>query len=252
MSERVDTVQINEQTFEYSLSLKEGGKTIVLISGAGVPMTSWDKVSPKLLSLGNVFSYNRLGCGKSTKPSCSQSGLTIVSTLKKILEKLNLEPPYLFVGHSVGGLYANLYARLFPNEVFAIVLIDSSHPEQEERLEQYISPLMATFRWLSQKWDKLFDTNKFSEILSFENTKKEISDAGNFPRIPLTVITGGKPPPRLLVSSLAFNTHLNNQQELAQLSPLGKKIIAKNSGHFVQFSEPKIIIEEIKKLVAEH
>ena len=244
------TIEIDDQKFEYTLSRKEEGVTIILISGAGIPMSSWEKVFPSLLNLGSVFMYNRLGCGKSTKPNCPQSGFIIISTLKKILEKLGLEPPYLFVGHSLGGLYANLYARLFPNDLLGIVLVDSSHPEQEKRLKQHTSPLLATFKWLSGKWDKLFCTNKFSELLSLEKTKEEIDKAGSFPKIPLTVITGGKAPSKLFVSPSAFNIHLNNQQELTQLSSLGKQVIAKKSGHFVQLSEPELIIEEIRKLMA--
>jgi pimeloyl-ACP methyl ester carboxylesterase len=43
-----------------------------------------------------------------------------------IVQKLN--PPYLFVAHSLGGVFANLYARTYPDQVLGIVFVEASHP----------------------------------------------------------------------------------------------------------------------------
>ncbi|NEO92073.1 MAG: alpha/beta hydrolase [Moorea sp. SIO3G5] len=36
-------------------------------------------------------------------------------------------------GLSIGGIYSRVFAELYPEEVVGMVLVDSSHPEQEER-----------------------------------------------------------------------------------------------------------------------
>ena len=54
--------------------------------------------------------------------------------LHKLLEKNGEKPPYILVGHSMGGPYNRIFRDLYPNEVEGIVFLDSSHPEQWKRL----------------------------------------------------------------------------------------------------------------------
>ena len=56
--------------------------------------------------------------------------------LHKLLAKVGAKPPYILVGHSMGGPYTRIFRDLYPNEVEGIVFIDSSHPEQWKRLAQ--------------------------------------------------------------------------------------------------------------------
>ncbi|MFF2498849.1 alpha/beta fold hydrolase [Peribacillus sp. NPDC058075] len=75
------------------------------------------KILPAISETASVFSYNRFGVVGSDKPKESQDGKSMVNPLREALTTVGFEPPYLLVGHSLGGLYANLYARLYPNEV---------------------------------------------------------------------------------------------------------------------------------------
>ncbi len=47
--------------------------------------------------------------------------------------QVKLSPPYVLVGHSLGGQYVELFARLHPDEVVGVVLVDSRHPEFTQR-----------------------------------------------------------------------------------------------------------------------
>ncbi len=51
-----------------------------------------------------------------------QTGDVVVQTLHALLEDLGLCPPYVLVGHSLGGLFANLFARVYPDETAAVVI----------------------------------------------------------------------------------------------------------------------------------
>ena len=43
----------------------------------------------------------------------------------------------MLAGHSAGGIYALNFARLFPEDVAGVVLLDSMHPEQYERMPSW-------------------------------------------------------------------------------------------------------------------
>ena len=61
-----------------------------------------------------------------------RTGANIVKDLHAALEKENIRGPYVMVGHSLGGMYARLFAQTYSNEVQSLVLIDA-RPEDDER-----------------------------------------------------------------------------------------------------------------------
>jgi pimeloyl-ACP methyl ester carboxylesterase len=64
--------------------------------------------------------------------------VVIVSESHEILSSLELPPPHVLVGHSLGGLYVSLCARTYPGKVAPRMLLDSVHPEQVERCQQHL------------------------------------------------------------------------------------------------------------------
>jgi len=50
----------------------------------------------------------------------------VANRLKTMLRKAGLKPPYILVGHSDGGLFVQMFARLYPNQTAAVVLVDSA------------------------------------------------------------------------------------------------------------------------------
>src|SRR5205085_2080250 len=42
--------------------------------------------------------------------------------------------PYVFAGHSAGGIYVLNFAHLYPDQVAGVVLLDSMHPEQYAKI----------------------------------------------------------------------------------------------------------------------
>jgi pimeloyl-ACP methyl ester carboxylesterase len=59
------------------------------------------------------------GCWRETPSGIP--GNEIVAELRSILQKRSLRPPYLLVGHSLGGLYLQLFAKLHPDEVAGLL-----------------------------------------------------------------------------------------------------------------------------------
>jgi len=221
---------------------------MVFISGYGESAESWNKVRHEIEQYGKVFTYNRLGIGSSDQATSEQCGKTIVLDLREILKKLGITPPYILVGHSIGGLYANLYGRLYPNEVIGAVLIEPTHPDHEARFKNFSPPFHVRFvNGCFDFIEKFFNQNRFNELVSFKTTVNQISSSGSFPNVPLTVISGTKK--MLFEPNGLQELHLNNQRELVSISDKGKLIIANNSGHFPQTTQPGLVSEAIVELI---
>lgn len=239
------TADIGGHTLEYVMA-GEGSPVIVFLSGYGADIdTSWSKVYPEAEKISTVFAYNRFGYGASDKLEQPQSGALIVNSLRDILREKGLMPPYVLVGHSLGGIYANLFARQYPHEVSGVILIDSSHPDQIEMMRSRQGLIRQAMTDVIWKIDSVFHRARHSEISSFNETASQIKKAGPFPDIPLVVITAGKEPPSWLIGAEAIRIHEINQKSLVTLSPQAKQIIAEKSGHFVQNDEPEIVIQAI-------
>ncbi len=101
-----------------------GPQVIVLVHGYPGDHRSWTRVHPKLTKFGRVASYDTLGWGASTRSKLPRVATNFVEELRQGLKNAGLQPPYLLVGHSYGGLMVRLFASRYPTEVTGLVLVD--------------------------------------------------------------------------------------------------------------------------------
>ncbi|MED2257431.1 alpha/beta hydrolase [Brevibacillus parabrevis] len=241
MAIEIKNIRTSKGMLQYNISGDNSPK-LVLINGGSGPIEGWMRVLPALAAESSVFSYNRLGVSGSDKPQEPQDGVTIVETLREALAAAGWEPPFLLVGHSLGGLYANLYARRYPAEVSGMVLIEASHPK-DLLLGDYQTSAVKAINRLLALFDSWSAHKKFSEVHFVQQTVAQLNDHAAFPDIPLYVITGGKE--NRMMPEAARRKRWENQRELLALSPQSQHVVAKNSGHFPQFTEPQLVIETI-------
>ncbi|WP_054942475.1 alpha/beta fold hydrolase [Paenibacillus ihuae] len=231
---------------EYAKS-GEGLPAVILINGGSGPVEGWYKVYPTLAEEVEIFAYNRFGVGGSDKPTSPQHGEAIVSSLRQLLQEAALRPPYILVGHSLGGLYANLFARRYPEEIAGVVLLESSHPKDLAINETQPGWIRAINR-LFQKLDTLSSHKKWNETHFVEETVKQIEQAGPFPAVPLVVVSGGKKPP--MMPEHAYQLRTANQLDFLQLSPQSQHILAPQSGHFPQMSDPDVVLQAVRQCIS--
>ena len=148
------------------------------------------------------------------------------------------------------GLFADLYARTYPNEVAGIVFVDCPHPEEIKEQKKFKLPkvlqLANTALNLIDKW---FDRYVHSEDENLTTTVAQIQRADNLPDIPISIVSGQKKMP--FVPPAAFAMHQAYQQKLLDLSPHAKQYLCHNSGHFPQITEPEIVISSIVEIMAD-
>lgn len=236
------TIRTAHGTFEYALSVRQS-PPIVLINGGSGPIEGWHKIFHELAAERTVLAYNRPGIGGSGKPAAPQDGLTITSALKQLLDDLELSGPCVLVGHSLGGLYANLFARRFPERVAGVVLLEAGHPRDLEINASQPAWVRLLNRLLGS-FDGLFPARKWNEVHYVGQTAAQIAQAGPFPDKPLFVLTGARKPP--MMPDSAWELRRSNQQDLVRMSPQGRQVLAERSGHFPQMSEPELTVGTIR------
>jgi pimeloyl-ACP methyl ester carboxylesterase len=106
-----------------------GSPTVVLDAALGASSVSWSLVQPPLAKLSRVCSYDRAGFGWSDAGPMPRTAGRIADELRTLLERGGVLPPYVLVGHSFGGLVAQIFAHRFKRDVVGVVLVDPAHAE---------------------------------------------------------------------------------------------------------------------------
>ncbi len=259
----------------------EGSPTVILESGLGDTYVSWRKVQPQIAKFARVCSYDRAGIGYSDASSQPRTSKVIATELHALLQAAGVSPPYVLVGHSMGGYDVRLFTSLYRDEVVGMVLVDSSHPDQDNRFPLELKNMEGT--WLREAEFLEFSTpfgiprlmglcdddpvqraaecnwhsahESAAELKSFRESAAQTAATGSLGDMPLAVLSHDpEKPSSELPPDLAKPTNdawEKMQEELAHLSTRGTQAIAKNSAHYIQIDRPDVVIEAVQKVVLE-
>ena len=111
-----------------------GSPTVVLEAGASIFSIAWGRIQYDVAKFARVCSYDRAGLGWSDSVRETQSPQQVAEMLHTLLANGGEKPPYLMVGHSLGGIYVRAFAALYLQDVAGMVLVDSSHENQNQLL----------------------------------------------------------------------------------------------------------------------
>jgi pimeloyl-ACP methyl ester carboxylesterase len=109
-----------------------GSPTVVLDAGLDDGHVIWERIEPVLARKTRTCSYDRSGVGGSdVRPSAPASvpAEQVVDELHELLDEVQVEAPYVLVGHSLGGLNARLHAARHPDDLAGIVFVDPTSPD---------------------------------------------------------------------------------------------------------------------------
>lgn len=116
-----------------------GSPAVVMDAGLGDSSVTWALVQPEVATFTRACSYDRPGYGWSDGAKVPRDSQAVARQLHALLAAAGIPGPYLLVGHSFGGLNQLVFRSLYPNEVAGMVLVDSSHPGQLDRLPPDVS-----------------------------------------------------------------------------------------------------------------
>lgn len=257
----------------------EGNPTVILDAGLGDTYLSWRKVQPEIAKFARVCSYDRAGLGYSDSSSQPRTGRVIAHELHGLLQAAQVPPPYVLVGHSMGGYDVRLYASLYRNEIAGMVLVDASHPDQETRFPRELKDMEGSWQREAEfleygmpfgiprllglcdddplqraaecNWHSARESA--AEMKAFPQSAAETAVTGSLGDMPLAVLSHDpdKPsaelPPDLAKST--NDTWEKMQEELAHLSTRGTQTVAKNSAHYIQLDRPDLVIDAVRRVV---
>tara|TARA_Y100001933_G_scaffold262844_1_gene322044 strand:- start:2452 stop:3363 length:912 start_codon:yes stop_codon:yes gene_type:complete len=123
-----------------STGIRNSEPTLVIEAGAGAHSEYYYWIAEGLSNSIRVVRYDRAGIGYSELSDTPRDPETVARELHALLVKTGESPPYIMAGHSYGGHYIRVFKQLYPNEVAALVFLDSGHPDERERLPWPPSP----------------------------------------------------------------------------------------------------------------
>lgn len=113
----------------------QGGPTIVLQYGLGDDRRTWKKIFEPLGAQHQVVALERPGHGGLPPTDSARDPCTIARESREQLRAAGIPPPYLLIGHSLGGRYQYAFARLYPQDVAGLLLLDPTPPGHWARLQ---------------------------------------------------------------------------------------------------------------------
>ncbi len=123
------------------------GPTVILESGiGGETASSWAWVERGASRFAPVIAYDRAGLGGSEPGPLPRDGERIASELHAALASVRMSGPYVFVGHSFGGLIARIFTERYPADVAGLVLVEPAHASSTPVTRGWMSSAPATLR----------------------------------------------------------------------------------------------------------
>jgi pimeloyl-ACP methyl ester carboxylesterase len=250
-----------------------GSPTVIMDAGIGECSLGWSLVQPEIAKFARVCAYDRAGLGWSDPAPTARTSQQIINELHALLANAGIEPPYVLVGHSFGGLNVRLYASQFPEEVAGLVLVDASHEDYSIRhimmplyirlglltaplgiprlLARFVlseNPIFAVDSKYPPAYRAIATSTKHlntyrREWSSLDESWSQARDS--------TKSLGDRPLVALMPTSdhELFPVARKLQEDLVGRSTEGKLIMVEQSGHHIQHDQPVTVIDAIREVV---
>jgi pimeloyl-ACP methyl ester carboxylesterase len=239
------------------------GPTVIVDAGLGtapVEDRAWQGIAAKIAPLASICLYDRAGLGGSDPAfKTSRTSADAVDDLDKAARAAGLKPPFVIVGHSIGGLDAQVFASRHPADVAALVLVSSTHPDQMRRWHALLPPAKPDDpKPLADARDFLatmeHDPSKNPEkldLLTSEVQARKLSSLGDKPVMVLTQSPTWRMVPGL-AEPLAVKLEDESQRmqkEFLRFSSNARQWIALRAGHHLPDKDPELVVAGISEAV---
>ncbi len=239
---------------------REGKPTVVFVSGLGEGVEAWKLVQPQVAPFARSVSYDRAGLGRSDPDDARPTHQHVAAQLRTLLQNAGIKPPYVLVGHSIGGPLIRMFAGLYPSEVAGLVYVDPTDFTQTRADQLAIWTALgqgeaglnafekAVWGPLAQAPPAIRAEAEVAEQLT-KGGWEEYRALAPLPDIPVVILMGAKyelPPEMLMVMGKQRMEHLS---KLAIDVSNGALVITNRSGHRIQESEPELVTWAIKRVL---
>lgn len=224
-----------------------GAPLVVLEAGALNTADTWKDVQPAVAAFSRVCAHDRPGLGESGAAPAGLDAPGYITLLVDTLRAASEPPPYLFVGHSMGGLIAQLYVATRAQDLAGMVLVDSSHPDQGRRLANLPRPRQGRPQTTPAVPRPPRPRQRAVEAVPLTAFADALHYAAPPIPVPLTVLTGDS---FTLPADLAWQTAWRTMHdELTAQSPGARHVLLPESGHNIQLEQPDAVIDAVRQML---
>jgi pimeloyl-ACP methyl ester carboxylesterase len=254
----------------YLVCAGTGSPPVILESGYGNGAGVWtaDLMHPgssrRMVHAGaavvtGVCAYDRANAGdrpgsvgRSDHAAKPRTAADLVGDLRDLLAAAGVPAPRVLVGHSFGALLIRLYAYRYPDEVAGLVLVDGAHEDYENRLRRLVRPRGLAGR---QRYNAFDHDPEDVDLVSLCTEVHVARDKDPLLTMPMVVLAHG----RAFAASefrpgWPVEAHEDLwrelQEDLADLAPTARLMIANLSGHYIHQDQPDLVVEAIRQVVA--
>lgn len=264
-----------------TVKLEDGRQLVYECAGAGSPTIvligylrgHFSSVQAELTRFGTVVAYDRGGYGESDLPDHQPDALSCrLDELSRLLGALDLPRPYVLVGFSIGALIAQLFAIDHPDSVIGIVSIDGddgrpadlpewpTFPEHVEaealaRLLENVPPDLARMTMppppesMPAVGADAADRQPAFERLAAARDRGDLSDV---PFVHLGATGHYFGPDELLpIPSSEIRQRLLEKHARTASAYRQGVFIEADTGHYVQFDRPDLVIDAVARVVSD-
>jgi pimeloyl-ACP methyl ester carboxylesterase len=238
----------------------KGEPTVVFITGKGRSLndfrTVYSAISPKT----QTFAYDRMGIGQSESINNERTVDTMAFELNLLLTKANIKPPYILVGHSLGGYVIRCFQKMYPKKVAGLIYIDSAY-ETEFRNCMAVRDETDKIKYTEKQKTSLNRSDRTKghnaeSIYCFDHdatgyaTNQKIVKDINIPNnIPITVYMSTMLDDSNPYSKKEMEARLKYYDNWKKQAPQMKLVTTSKSGHFIQVDEPNLIIDGVTEML---
>jgi pimeloyl-ACP methyl ester carboxylesterase len=248
----------------YYLCRGRGSPTVIAEGGPGFSFSQvfarakpngWQIVFLKVIERTRMCVYDRANVGLSDKARIPRTVLDAVKDLHALIHQAKIESPLLLVGQSAGGLNVRLYANRYPHEVAGMVLIDSSHPDQNIQFKAALPPESPGEWWELAGLRNGPPVSFSSEGLDLPASDAQVRAAVSLGDLPLIVLTHdprwpGDPGTPVELQPILEGVWQPLQRDLLTLSKNSRQIVAAGAGHAIQFYNPQLVVDSIFEVMS--
>jgi pimeloyl-ACP methyl ester carboxylesterase len=256
-----------------------GRPTVVLESGVLHDSRDWLLIEPVVANFTRTCSYDRAGYGWSDYRSGPRDSAAISDELAALLAEGGETPPFILVGHSLGGIFVRQFALRHPRTVVGMVFVDSSH---EQQLAHFPPPGNSILR-SQQYFRKAFVTNelgipRLQHACGLDAVRPELEAEaiyiecqptrwltalheieifvspppmparGMFGNMPIEVLTRDFDLEDDPAERAASPVWIQLQKELAALSFAGNWRVVKGASHAIHIDKPDEVVAAIRRV----
>ncbi len=238
------TGTVKQPSGQIAFAVAGGGKPVVVLqSGLGDGKAAWHSIYSKIAQSNQVFAYDRPGYGESSPTRSTRDPCSIAAELHSTLQAAGLAPPYVLLGHSLGGLYQFVFAKLYPKEVSGLLLLDPTHPQHGQSMQQEVPVAAAMLKTIRATLFNAASRAEFdAQVLCLATLNLQT---------PLTV------PVRLLTRTQfqpiemgAFESMVRTlETDWLRLLGIQKVLHVKGAGHYIHQDQPDTVAQELQALI---